>query len=540
VTSFALTPYPLSRDFGARLDELAGEEVEVVRLAELRRLGATDLVRRLRGLRGRCFLPVEDENAAALLPVLELLATLSRASTIEVLDPSLAPNRVSRAQAALSSASIVTASLDAQLALARTRRTITRLLEAGRSPGAAGPERHVLYLNGNLWFGLKAGGSIAHMGGVVNALAKAGYSVELASASVPAELDGQVTVLPLRPPRSFGWPPEANAFRWNESLQPQLAGARTPSFVYQRHSLGSVAGVLLARRLRRPLVLEYNGSEAWIGRHWGRPLHYEQLALRAEAASLRHAAVVVAISAALRDELIGRGVEPERIAMHPNGVDAGRFDPERFGPADRERLRAGYGIARDAVVATFVGTFGRWHGAELLAQAIGLLAAEQRQALLDTKLRFMFVGDGVTMPEVRRLLSGHDDIATLAGLVPQDEAPHYLAASDICVVPTIPNADGSPFFGSPTKLFEYMAAGTAVVASDLDQVGEVLRGGGDPLGVLVEPGSAAALAAAVLDLAADEDRRRRLGSAARRAVLEQYTWDDHIEAILAVVDRARG
>ncbi len=59
----------------------------------------------------------------------------------------------------------------------------------------------------------------------------------------------------------------------------------------------------------------------------------------------------------------------------------------------------------------------------------------------------------------------------------QSEAPTYLAISDIVVSPTVPNPDGSPFFGSPTKLFEYMAMGKPIVASDLDQIGEVLTPG---------------------------------------------------------------
>ena len=66
--------------------------------------------------------------------------------------------------------------------------------------------------------------------------------------------------------------------------------------------------------------------------------------------------------------------------------------------------------------------------------------------------------------------------------------PACPAAGDILASPPVPNADGSPFFGSPTKLFEYMAMGKGIVASDLDQIGDVLNARSDrPAAVMVTP-----------------------------------------------------
>jgi glycosyltransferase involved in cell wall biosynthesis len=514
VRTFALAAYPLSAAFRA---ELGADDVLV--LPELRRLSAGALVRRLTSLRGRCVIALEDPASESLLPILEGLASVTRARAIEIARRDGSRERTSRGRGAVHVASLLAASADAQVALRRARTELDALLQAPRDDVPLDGQR-VLFLNANLWFGVTTGGSVAHVAGVVNALVDGGYAVDLATAPEPVGVDPAVRVHRLHPPRTYGLPVESNLYRFGRGVPVQLQDLPAASFVYQRHSVGSYAGVVAARRRGVPLVLEYNGSEVWVARNWGRPLRYERLALDAEAASLRHARLVVTISQALADELAERGVERERIVWHPNGVDAERFAPERFSDEERRGLRERYGIPADAVVATFVGTFGQWHGADVLARAI-------RSTPERGDVRFLFVGDGLTMPAVRAEIQGRSDVV-LAGLVPQAEAPLHLAASDILVSPHVPNADGSPFFGSPTKLFEYMAAGKAIVASDLDQVGDVVR----DVGVLVPPGDAAALGRAIAELAGDREQRLRLGEAARRRVLERYTWEHHVRAIL--------
>jgi glycosyltransferase involved in cell wall biosynthesis len=138
---------------------------------------------------------------------------------------------------------------------------------------------------------------------------------------------------------------------------------------------------------------------------------------------------------------------------------------------------------------------------------------------------------------------------TLTGLVPQAEAPSYLAASDVLLSPHIRNADGTRFFGSPTKLFEYMAMGKAIVASDLDQIGQVLnnsvRAGDFPaqrpaagdarLAILSPPGDVTALIDSIRFAVDRPDWRNALAKHARAEVLVRYTWSHHVDAILSAV-----
>ena len=147
----------------------------------------------------------------------------------------------------------------------------------------------------------------------------------------------------------------------------------------------------------------------------------------------------------------------------------------------------------------------------------------------------MMIGDGMTMPAVRRILSGYgvSEQSILTGMVPQDQGMSHLAACDVLVSPHIPNSDGSPFFGSPTKLFEYMALGKGIVASDLEQIGEILAH--QRTAWLVKPGDAADLANGLRMLIDNEPLRQRMGSAAREAVVANYTWKEHTRRTLDAV-----
>jgi glycosyltransferase involved in cell wall biosynthesis len=105
-----------------------------------------------------------------------------------------------------------------------------------------------------------------------------------------------------------------------------------------------------------------------------------------------------------------------------------------------------------------------------------------------------------------------------------------LDACDILLAPHVPLADGSEFFGSPTKIFEYMAMGKAIVASRLGQIGEVLTH--ESTALLVEPGEIDALRGAIMDFVGSSDLRTRLGANAREAAVRQHTWTHNARRVL--------
>jgi glycosyltransferase involved in cell wall biosynthesis len=134
--------------------------------------------------------------------------------------------------------------------------------------------------------------------------------------------------------------------------------------------------LLLARRYKGTCTLEYNGSEAWVARKWGKGGAFLAVLAYFERAALLAADRVAVVSTVLADELRGLGVAGHRIRVHPNGVDPGVCDSSRVTAEEISDVRASLGIAPDALVVTFVGTFGKWHGAEILADAVESWARE--------------------------------------------------------------------------------------------------------------------------------------------------------------------
>ena len=304
------------------------------------------------------------------------------------------------------------------------------------------------------------------------------------------------------------------------------AAAHRADFVYQRYQLGSHAGLEIARRLGVPLVLEFNGPEVWVERHWrsGRRLLLEGPLGRLEQHNLEQASLVVTISEALRDHVLAQGVPPERVLMNPNGVDVDALAPFREDTPGDWRRR---GQLSDRPTVGFIGTFGPWHGAQLLPELIAQVPEAQ----------WVLVGGGGLVQEVRREIRARNLSArvTMTGVVPHQRALEMLACCDVCVSPHVPPTDGTQFFGSPTKLFEYMGLAKPIVASDLEQIGQVIEH--ERTGLLCAPGDVGATAAAVRRLLDDEQLRSRLGAAALERAASDYSWEAHARRILEALRR---
>jgi glycosyltransferase involved in cell wall biosynthesis len=291
-------------------------------------------------------------------------------------------------------------------------------------------------------------------------------------------------------------------------------------FIYQRYSRFNWTGVALSIVTGLPLVIEFNGSEVWVSKQWD-PVSQLWLLRRFERLNQRAADLIFVVSDVERRNLIDGRVASTKIIVNPNGVDTDRFKSESGG----SRVRQALGV-EDKIVVGFVGTFGPWHGAPVLAEAAGYVRPASH-------FHFLFIGDGDGRAETENIIEAAGVSATFTGRVSHDEVAAYLDACDILASPHVPSNDGSEFFGSPTKLFEYMSMAKPIVASRLGQIADVIVD--EANGLLVQPGDAGALARAIEKLAEDQASRARLGKAARQTVIDRYTWRHNARRVFETV-----
>jgi glycosyltransferase involved in cell wall biosynthesis len=391
-----------------------------------------------------------------------------------------------------------------------------------------------------IWFGDSSGtvgGSVTHISGILRGFREAGFRIGLATMDPPPPqlstvIDDIELAAPL-PPRAR-LTSDVECVLVNRTIRKaarRLAERLEPGIVYQRHRAFLVAGAEVARSSGAQLVLEWNASESWTRENWLGALPIERVFDPLLTAMERHIATVadqvVAVSSPAAESARERGAVESRLIVVPNGVDVETIDafvaPFKNSPLTSTRIG-------------WIGTFGPWHGAEVLIQAL---------ALLDHDIELLLIGDGTLRPDCELLAVelGVAERIEWTGSLPHASAVARLAQCDVLASPHTPLL-GQEFFGSPTKIFEYMAIGRPIVASALGQIAEVLEDG--RTAKLVTPGDPQALATGIAEVMRLPDRGRALGDAAQREARERHTWAqrartivDHLENIDATPEFTR-
>lgn len=232
---------------------------------------------------------------------------------------------------------------------------------------------------------------------------------------------------------------------------------------------------------------------------------------------------VVVVTEGFRQNLVERGVPDQKIVTIRNGVDLDRFHPSLEPDSD---TRARLGVRPDQTSALYIGAHGMSQGLTTLVEAAALLD--------DDSLHLTFVGEGADKPRVAQRIAdlGLTNVTMLPG-VPRSQVPGLVASADVCLVP-LRDIDLFRTF-LPSKMFEFLAAGRAVVGSVRGECAEVLAEAG---AVVVPPEDPEALAQVLRELAQDPERRKRMGEQGRAYVAttanRQVLADAYLDLLLSV------
>lgn len=280
-----------------------------------------------------------------------------------------------------------------------------------------------------------------------------------------------------------------------------------------------LAALIAARRLGLPFVYEVRGlwelTEASTKEQWDQSDRYA-IAKRLETLVATEADHVLAITQEVADELIGRGVDQERVSLLPNGVDPDQFTPLYTDEQMRRRFTPHPSGQEDLPTVGFAGSMVDYEGLDHLLEASALLHERGRLH------HVVLAGSGAAEPRLRQIARdrGMEHVSFL-GRLPAGDIPRLLSALDVVVCPR--KSTLITELVSPLKPLESMSAARATVVSDV-RPNHAIAGGDGLRGVMHRADDPDDLAAALEALLEDPDARRRLGRHARRWILDERTW----------------
>jgi len=302
--------------------------------------------------------------------------------------------------------------------------------------------------------------------------------------------------------------------------------------LYTRNVIKGIIGVLIKKLWKSKLVFEVNAIS-----------HDEQRLLQNQVSTkenllgnskmkifkylenfvCKNSDAIITVTQGIKDYLVNCGIDNNKINVIENGANTELFQPINNCNALKKRLH----INNDESILIFVGNLAPWQGVEYLVCATPLIIKENR------KIKILIVGDGILKKKLVFLSKelNLEPYIIFTGTVPHEKVPQYINISDLCVAPFLRIRNESMGL-SPLKIYEYLACGKPVVASNIKGVGNLLKDSNS--GIAVIPEDSAKLANSIIKLLKDKKLREKMGDNGRKFVLENYSWEISAKKTLKV------
>lgn len=309
----------------------------------------------------------------------------------------------------------------------------------------------------------------------------------------------------------------------------EIARKERPDVIHAHSpALNGVAAIRVGRKLGLPVVYEVRGfwEDAAVshGTSSEGGLRY-RLTRAMETWVLKRANAVTCICEGIRQDLILRGIQSEKITIVPNAVDASRFQPvgERNSVIEKNLNLAG------KKVIAFIGSFYAYEGLDLLVAAMPKLLHARPD------IRLLLVGGGQVTEAIKQQIArlGLQDSVIMTGRVPYEEVETYYSVTDVLVYPR--KSMRLTELVTPLKPLEAMAQKSMFLASDVGGHKELVRDG--VTGTLFKADDIDDLVRSLLTLLDQEDRWPSIRDAGRDFVENERNWINSVANLKPVYKR---
>jgi glycosyltransferase involved in cell wall biosynthesis len=277
--------------------------------------------------------------------------------------------------------------------------------------------------------------------------------------------------------------------------------------------LSAMGGIAIKRELDMPFVFHVHSTEK--GRTMG---NGSEVVSNIELRAAQTADMIITVSNAMKDELIGLGFPAEKIQVVYNGVDPQKYSREQVSDEKVREVRQQYGLKDNDVMVLFLGRLVWVKGIDkLIASMTHVL-----QKIPDAKLVIVGLGDmRVYLERMVQNLKLQDVVKFRFEFIPEEERIAHYAACDVAVFPSVYEP-----FGIVALEAMSMEKPVVVGASGVSGMREVVvPSGQEQCGFHVNPNDPTDIAWAIVNAVQDPQRKLQLGQNGRKKVLQEFTWD---------------
>jgi glycosyltransferase involved in cell wall biosynthesis len=294
--------------------------------------------------------------------------------------------------------------------------------------------------------------------------------------------------------------------------------------VYSRQSMLEFIPLFFLKRLGVRYVAEVNGIDSEQKKLYGMADWKIRLSEYLYGVSYRLADGIVTVTDEIREYLNGRYPKTKaKTYVVSNGANVEVSRPIKKADACRELE-----FDPEKVYFVFVGSLKKWHGVE------NAILSVERLIIHDANIRLLVVGDGPERGYLQSVVArkGLERNVTFVGKVKYSRVPLYIGTATACLA--LFDRERNDRTGlSPLKIFEYMACGRPVVATDVGNLKNII--GRHECGLIVKPGDIDAMSQALMKLVRNPELAKKLGENGREAAVRYYSWRAISEKLLDIM-----